>query len=319
VNVETVFESQEWTSFLAEYFGYRLAPIDIELSGKNLRIAAFETERRFRVFRVLYSIPPYYYGGIYSNEWITKKDLLQVFDRIRKNPFLHSLTVAFHPVNQCSLFEGVEIEKYLLSRSYTHVLELPNSYSSLWEDIFDDKQRNQLRKAMKCGVEVVAVNSDEAIGAYYDIYLESAKRWGLARKEPIEFFVKLRERLAPYFQMLLAKIGDKWIAGIILLSYKDKVFYFHASSLSDYWKFNGNSLLLSHGIKMAIENSKRLFDFLPSGRLRGVEAFKESFGATKRFYNVYRVNGSLYAACGGFVKSVLGRKKAVSLGGSSSH
>jgi hypothetical protein len=92
-----------------------------------------------------------------------------------------------------------------------------------------------------------------------------------------------------------------------VLTYGDSVFAMHEASLSDCWDLYPNNLLHSAAIEAASAEGRRYFDFLPSGRLPGVEEFKESFGARRLEYNVYRIQNQWYSAAVRFKRNLLGR------------
>ena len=305
---QNLFLTEEWRSYVERTYGHSFYPLHLVLtSGTRVDISSYDLPRRLGLFHVLYSTPPYYYGGLFANPPLGDDELLEVFERVRRRWDIHSLTIAFHPLDSLSRVRFSGIDKWVLSESTTHVLDL-SAYCATSGDVsFSKNQRKKLKRAIGRGVTIVRDDSPAAVGQFYRVYLDSAARWGLGRTEPLESFLALQQYLNPYFALRLAVVSGRVIAGLIVLSYGDVVFAMHAASLSDYWDLFPNNLLHGDAIATARKEGRCFFDFLPSAHLAGVEAFKESFGGVKLCYNVYRIPGRLYSGCAQAASKILGR------------
>jgi hypothetical protein len=304
---ESVFLTDEWRCYVEQVFGHAYFPLHLALaSGTRVDILSYDLPRRLGLFHVLYSTPPYYYGGLSADRPLEDDELAEVFERVRRQCSVHSLTIAFHPLDPLSQVRFPGIDRWVLSESSTHVLDLSTQRYAGGDESFSKNQRKKLRKALRRGVTVVRDDDPAAVEQYYRIYLDSAARWGLDRVESLESLLALQRHLKPYFALRLALVSGRVVAGLIVLTYRDVVFAMHGASLSDCWDLFPNNLLHSDAISAASAEGRRYFDFLPSARLAGVEAFKESFGAQKLRFNVYRIPGRLYSGFATKARRVLG-------------
>lgn len=303
----SVFLTDEWRRFVERVYGYTSFPLHLVLaSGTRVDVSSYDLPRRLGLFHVLYSTPPYYYGGLFADPPLKNEELAEVFDRVRRRCHIHSLTIAFHPLDPLAQVRLPGVDRWVLSESSTHVLDLSTQRYADGDECFSKNQRKKLRKALHRGVTVVRDDRPAAVEQYYRIYLDSAARWGLDRVESPESFLYLQRYLEPYFALRLALVSGRVVAGLIVLTYRDSVFAMHGASLSDCWDLFPNNLLYSDAILAASAEGRRYFDFLPSARLAGVEAFKESFGARKLKFNVYRIPGRLYSGFTTMAQRVLG-------------
>lgn len=300
---ETVFETGGWRRYLETAHGYRYAPLRIKLaSGDTGTIASYETGRRWGWFRVLCSIPPYHYGSLQVSGVQSAQALANLALQVCHSPDVHSLTLAIHPLDGCLAACEGGLGGYVLSRTATHLLDLKGLRASAPCQAFSKNQRKKLHKALSRGVTIRRSDDPADLERYYPIYLASAARWGLTQAEPKSQLLALQQCLAPYFALWVAEAQGQVIAGLIVLSYGLAAYSLHGASLSSCWDLYPNNLLYSAAIEAACAEGRQYFDFLPSGRLPGVEAFKESFGAQRMPYAVYHFRNSWYASASRFTR-----------------
>ena len=88
--------------------------------------------------------------------------------------------------------------------------------------------------------------------------------------------------------ILLAKLKDEIIAGIILLFSPDTTYYFFAASAKKYLSLCPNDLLVHHGICLTIRKGIRYFDMMTSQKEdSALMNFKEKWGAQKHPFYFY--------------------------------
>ncbi|MCK4830655.1 GNAT family N-acetyltransferase, partial [bacterium] len=118
---------------------------------------------------------------------------------------------------------------------------------------------------------------------YFQIYQDSIQRW---REKSIylkdgfswDFFHQAEKIKSPSIKLWLAIYDNRIVAGALCSYSKKHVAYWHGSALKKYFSICPTNLLIHEIIKDACINGYRWFDFSPSGGLKGVEAFKNSFG-----------------------------------------
>jgi lipid II:glycine glycyltransferase (peptidoglycan interpeptide bridge formation enzyme) len=153
---------------------------------------------------------------------------------------------------------------------------------------YRERAKRALRKADQV-FQVRVHDGDEAsFLAWYDVYLETARRDGFSPRSK----KYLRFLLMPFShgnedfssELLLAVEGEKIVGGIIVLFSPSEAIYLYGASQ----RFDGIScsyLLQDFAIRMACERKCRVYDLYgipgPKGRashLAGLEIFKRSFG-----------------------------------------
>lgn len=295
---DTVFETEAWGRFMEKRYGYVFEPLRVTLaSGQAVCIPASRLERRFGRWGVYRSTPPDLFGNVLAQGALSLPLLVETFDELSRQPELHSLTIALHPLHpQAGVIQQLP-ERYVLSwQGATRLLRLAQPFEHIWDQSFCKQHRRKIRAASRQGVHACLDNSDSAIEAYYPLYVESCQRLGLDRTEPIEFFYDLKAYLGGYYSLLLAQAGGQTVAGLILLTCQQKVFAYQISSAERYWDLFPNHLLFSTAIEQACAAGAVYIDFLPTGSHEGPETFKERFGAERLTYRIYRVNNRLYSA-----------------------
>jgi hypothetical protein len=294
--VDTVFETEEWCHFVERRYGFAYAPIRVALpAGDSALIPCNVVETRFQAMRVLRSTPPDSFGNIYSSRDFSLPFLLETFQAVSRLPFVHSLTIAFHPLHRHSDLIRALPDEYVYSRrGATRVLELSMPFDRIWETVFCKQHRRKIRTAIKRGVHVKVDGSDAGIEAYYPLHVESCRRLELPRAEPIEFFYDLRASFPSCYSLWLAHVDGQAVAGLIVLTRGRKVYAYQMGSGERHWDLYPNHLLFSTIIEHACAMGAEYVDFLPTGFASGPETFKERFGAKRLPYNVYRVHNRYY-------------------------
>jgi hypothetical protein len=294
---ETIFETDAWRQYVEATLPVRYTPRTLALaSGRRVTIAAYELERRFGHWRVLCSIPPYYYGSLRGDAPLTTADMVDLAGQLQHDPGLHSLTVALHPLDGCAPLATAAWQPYVQSRTATHVLELPGPAVTDLTAWLSGSQRRKMHKAEQRGVTVARADDAASLERYYGVYLASAARWGLVSVEPLKNLERLRTGLAPYYTLWLAWAEHQVIGGLLILSHGATAFVFHESSLAAYWNRFPNNLLYGAALVAAQAEGRRYMDFLPSNNSAGIEEFKESLGAQRSPFNVYCIPNIWYAA-----------------------
>jgi hypothetical protein len=304
----SVFMTDEWRRFVERVYGHAFFPLHLVLaSGTRVDIPSHELSRRLGLFHVLYSTPPYHYGGLFADAPLQGDELAEVFERVRRRRDIHSLTVAFHPLDPLAQIRLPGTHGWVLCESSTHVLDLSSGFSLESITTFPPNQRRKVRRAQYEGIVAQRERGKRSLDDFHRMYLEGARRWGIEHAEPREVFDGLEACLGDKFSLWIARLQRKAVAGAIVLSHCNTAYLLYEVSSVSHWGLRPNNLLYAAAIDSACREGLQFFDFLPSDRLSGVEAFKESFGAVKLKYNVYRIPGRLYSGCVRIANTVLRR------------
>lgn len=148
------------------------------------------------------------------------------------------------------------------------------------------KTRYNVRLAIKRGVCVEPGTPDD-LPLFYEMYAETGARDGfLIRKFPY-----YRDAWGTFMQegrarMLLARVGDQAVAGLILFVFGTRAWYFYGASRSVHRELMPNHLLQWEAIRWAKAHGCTVYDFWgapdtldENAPMYGVYRFKEGFGA----------------------------------------
>lgn len=139
-----------------------------------------------------------------------------------------------------------------------------------------------LKAARRAGfrVEVVVAPSEAQVARFYPLYALHAAQWRYTRwvrDEP--YFHALLRRAGRHLVLYLAWADDE-LAGFHLVAEQGAAaLQLHLATDPAFNRQNPGTLLVMEALANAYAGGFAAFDFLPSGRLETVQAFKESFGA----------------------------------------
>jgi lipid II:glycine glycyltransferase (peptidoglycan interpeptide bridge formation enzyme) len=167
---------------------------------------------------------------------------------------------------------------------YSITIDLDNSIDKLWSEV-KRGCRKRIKKALKMGVEVKEVESEEQLKEFYTVYLDTSKRRGFL---PIQYSLfeemwkySLKNKIA---QFLTAVYKGKTIAGRINTAYLGKVNTFKSFSFDQSWNLNPNHLFMWGSICRSKEEKAKSFNifYLPDKKEIDQKGdyytFKTSFG-----------------------------------------
>jgi hypothetical protein len=157
------------------------------------------------------------------------------------------------------------------------MLDLTRGPDQLFKQFADSRRRN-IRKAIRCGIEVAIATTDEEFVVYYEIYAN----WCRRKKIAANSFEVLREALGlPNRRLFLARYEGKIIAGtIIRLCPGEMIEYAANSSLTEYLQLRPNDLLHWRVVEWACGEGYKRYS------LGGAHLFLRRFGG--RIVPVYR-------------------------------
>jgi len=168
------------------------------------------------------------------------------------------------------------------------VLDLDPDAEKIFEG-FHKKWRYNVRLAERKGV-VVREGSRDDLGAFHDLYLETARRDGFVGRGR-GYFDTLWNILEPrgMLKLFVAEHEGAVLSGIILFMMGERAMYVYGASSSERRNLMPNHLIQWTAIRWAATNGYRLYDFrgvspVRDGRpaephIAGLNRFKEGFGA----------------------------------------
>jgi len=169
------------------------------------------------------------------------------------------------------------------SEQCTFTLHTGTNVELLWKNLAKNK-KHAVKKSTDYGVEVRESDDPQELTSYFGIYKATMlrhNRQGLTHNffDLLHRFL-IREGKAKLF---LATDRDEIIAGIIVLLYGEKAYWWSGASLENSWKVYPNDLLLWRAIEWASKSGIRSIDLgpTPSDPASGLNIFKRHFGACR--------------------------------------
>ncbi|GAB6164131.1 FemAB family PEP-CTERM system-associated protein [Thermostilla marina] len=155
-------------------------------------------------------------------------------------------------------------------------LPLPDSPEALWKG-FRAKVRNQVRKGERSGLQV-CWGRYELLNDFYRVFAHNMRDLGTPVFSKRLFAAMLRH-LGENAEICVVRMGNKAVAGAMLVHGRGTTEVPSASSLRRYNSTNANMLMYYHLLCRAIERGRRTFDFGRSTVDSPTFRFKKQWGA----------------------------------------
>lgn len=179
----------------------------------------------------------------------------------------------------------------LLNYELSHVIDLRAAEEDVFK-LYDSKCRNQVRK----GLQNFTISQFVSVDEFYPILMEDKIRHNSIPTHSIEELRDLNQKFPKniFFSMASSVSGKK--AAICYFACNDScISTFYMCQENEALGLNGLNALIHDGIKYALDNGYKYFDFGGSsvnGVIEnvGVSQFKESFGAIGALRRKYLLN-----------------------------
>ena len=215
--------------------------------------------------------------------------LLKYYNDFVKQEVLYS---RIYPLNDPSVIISCFDKNGFKSSSWNNFLiDLNRPINNIWLDLEKDKRKN-INRAKKNGVLIEELSDRKLIPLFYDLLNETYTK----RKQPLEdishfeavFDILVPKMMAKFF---LAKFDNEYIAGRLVLAYKDTVYDWYTGSSKKIKSLYPNDLLVWHILDWGSENGFKVFDFGGGGTSEqsseGWVKFKKRFGGKPISYGRY--------------------------------
>jgi lipid II:glycine glycyltransferase (peptidoglycan interpeptide bridge formation enzyme) len=232
--------------------------------------------------KMFYSNIPY--GG-FVGEMEYLSTFLPVLEKSLKNDHIHSIRIT-----KDSKTQFPELEGYLKEMAFTHLLDLDGMTEELLWENYKKRVRRDVRKAEKSGIRIDETCDLKEVDILFNLYLETMRRneayntWTKKALQAIYHHLVQQGKA----KILLAKLKNEIIAGIILIFSPETTYYFFAASGQKYLSLCPNDLLVHRGICLTIREGRRFFDLMASQKDDiPLMNFKEKWGAQKYPFYFY--------------------------------
>ncbi|WP_458532879.1 GNAT family N-acetyltransferase [Oryzihumus sp.] len=237
---------------------------------------------------------PFGPGGLLATDGVRPQDVRLVLSDLRRSPALSTRVTAMFDV--AGQFEaGLPVGAHATPLR-VHVLDLDGGFATVWAQRFHPSARKAVRRAERAGMTVVRDTTGRLAPAFYELYLawtaERTSRTGLPvpvalalarRRQPPAVFKALAGSPALGCRTWLACHEGRPVAGLVTFAQGTHAISFRSYSLREHRALHASHLLKRLAIEDACEAGCRWFSLGMSGGVAGLEAFKESLGATPRW------------------------------------
>jgi hypothetical protein len=197
----------------------------------------------------------------------------------------------------------------------TLVIDLMQGRDSVWENM-ENRARTAIRKAEKQGLSIRAGKGPEDLEIYYNLHCETYSRTGVPPHPKSYFEAIWRNFLQKGLSYILFAVwNDTVVAAENFGVFKKAGIYWTGGANNQGLLFQANSLLQWDAMQWMMENGVvryeigEAFPHLREGKLKGLDAFKRSFGGElfpyyrgrivvrpfwKSLWNFYRTFKTIY-------------------------
>lgn len=170
-------------------------------------------------------------------------------------------------------------------------LRLDSDYQRMWKN-FDNKVRNQVRKASKSGLEIKTGGMEE-IDRFYKVYAVNMRDLGVPSHGK-KFFRDIVSEFPDKTRIFSVVNGDETVASGFTFGFKDKLEIPWASSIRKYNSLCPNHLLYWEIVRYACSDGYSYFSFGRSLKDSGTFRFKKQWGTEPRqlYWQYCLLNGN---------------------------
>jgi len=217
------------------------------------------------------------------------KMLIEYYDRIiRKKAIYTEIRNMWDTSEILDTLKGMRYKYYEHSNFMININRTPKE---IFSDFSRDRRRN-IKKAIKCGINLKIANNLEEIESFYEILLETYRKAGLPLADKTLFLSAFNVLCGTgKARVFLAYVREEVIAGRFVLCYKNKIYDWYAGAKRRYLSYHPNEFLVWCVLKWGSEKGFHIFDFGGAGnpkREYGVREFKRRFGGTMVNFGRYR-------------------------------
>ena len=245
------------------------------------------------------------YGGIISERKIKKKEINEIFACLTKG------NIAYVSVTGNPLFDYNLPKQFKIKENFTQVIRLERNEGELYNN-YKHSCRKQINKARRASVICKEASNFDEWQKYYSIYQEALKRWGdkATSNYPFSLFeniFKFKKQNPNSIKLWLVVFEGKIVGGNLNFYHNEHCVEWHASFLSNYFKYGIRNFLVHNTILDANAKSYKYYDFNPSGGHEGTVRFKETFGPERLPIKRYKWKNP-------FVEAIINVKRKIKCG-----
>jgi hypothetical protein len=282
----TYYHSREWAEIWESYTNGSIRPYAMTITfSDNIKVILPVMRRNYYggiISRYAITGPPFI--SKYGN-WLHKDRLsnnhIELLSRFIINRF-KNLTWQLNPFDCNS--KDIAVNSVYTKRypEITYSINLSKGEEAIFGK-FKTSCKNHIKQGINNNLIVSEETSLKHWKQYYEIYLDTVKRWG--KKVPYVLSWKLFEILfnkkSPYIKLWLVWLGSTPVAGCVNFYSNRKIMAWHMTSVTEYRNLRPVHLLEYSMILDGICNNYSWYDMGTDAGIKGLADFKRSFGPEK--------------------------------------
>lgn len=264
----TGYHQFAWRYVFERAFGHETVYIAARDADGIAGVLPTVTFRSWLFGRFMVSLPFVNYGGVLARTDAARESLLSAAHREAASRGCAHVELR----HTDRVYPRLPVKQHKVAMR----LSLASSAEAEWARL-DRKVRNQVRKAQKSGLDVIAGGS-ELLDGFYKVFAINMRDLGT----PVygrAFFESVLATFPDRVGVILVRHGNTPVAGAMTVRYRDTIEIPWASSLKSYRASCPNNLLYWTAIEHAIQTGCRTFDFGRSTPGEGTYEFKRQWGA----------------------------------------
>ncbi|MEQ8320911.1 MAG: GNAT family N-acetyltransferase [Rhodospirillales bacterium] len=271
--ISSFADQPEWTQLVCEHFGTEFVGFHTPLQSHAKGMAMFSVNRSFLAGYHGKTAPlAASGGGLLSNSAETSDALMGAIEGYSKAEKLEYVLLRLLEPNPSAQARGWA----LIDRYFRFLIELNHGTEHIWDNVFRDKTRNQIRKAESYGFDIIHGGAELA-GELSSVVLRCMRDLGSPAPD-IGFFRNLADSFPETVRFIVIRDSGKPVAASVITFFQDCAAVPWAITMSEYRPKCVNSLLYWESIKLAVERNGKVFDMGRSAEGQGTFDFKRRLG-----------------------------------------
>lgn len=284
-NAHTTFYHQSaWRRIIEQAYGLHSVYLVARDRGSVVGILPLFLVRNPILGDGLISVPFAPYGGVCADGRSTARELVGAAKEIALDRKVRYLELRHFGEGVAEHALGLPCRDQYV----TLILDLDADPDRVWKG-FRSKTRNQVRKAVKSGLEFRT--GHEYLHEFYQVYAEHMRDLGTP-VHSFSLFQWLLDECPEQVAVFAVRHQGKTIGGMLVARFKDTLNDLWGCSLKRYFEYCPNNLLYWNAIRVGCKQGAKYFDFGRSTPGSGTFDFKKRWGAQVHQLHYHQWAGS---------------------------
>jgi hypothetical protein len=285
----TYFHTPMWLDGVVAAFGGHALAAEFRFPDGNWALFPMSIKAYAKgLFRHAYAGESGVYGGLLAPRPLPPDQQASIYAALAAR--FPDMQVFGNPFGDDPLVEGGGWQR---QEHVTHVLDL--APPEVMRASFSRGCRARGNKARRLGLSTEVYAAPDAPTLFYDLYLDSVRRWGakITWIRPRSFFEAVLAAGEPHVALHLARHRGQPAAVMLVCGWGVGAHYLAGAADASLMEYCPSNLLMEEAAAVWHARGKRFLDLGSSNGLEGVARFKESFGARRLPYAEIRRQGAL--------------------------